>query len=86
MALNINMKIKGITQNWYIKVTHTKAANKGISIATYGYFTDAAQAENINNAIDLQNISFVSTVGTDILAQSYLAIKSLPEFSTAVDC
>lgn len=86
MALKLTSKIKGMTKDWYVKVIHCKAENKGLSTATYGYFTDVESAKDRLNAVELQNISFNAVPDVDIFKQAYSAMSGIEEFKDAENC
>lgn len=86
MAKLIETTIKGIKRNWYGKVLSCKAENKGLTIATYGYFTNAESAKDIQNAVELRNISFTAIPDKDIFKQAYEVLSHLEEFKDAEDC
>lgn len=85
MAIKLNKEVKGLEKEWYIKVMHTKATNKGECVATYGYFTNAELATSIQNAVEAANISFQCEANKDIFEQTYLFMKEMPEFKLATD-
>jgi len=86
MAIKLNDNKKGITKDWYIKIMHIKTENKGTAIASYAFFSSESQANDIGNAIDLKNITFLNKVGIDIFEQAYTAMKLEDEFKQAIDC
>lgn len=86
MALKVNKNIKGITQGWYVKIFNSKGINKGNTTQTYGYFTNATEAQNHENAVEINSFNFTAVVNTDIFAQGYAHLKALPDFENSVDC
>ena len=86
MAIKINKNVKGIIQDWYVKIFNSKGTNKGNTVQTYGYFVNSTEAQNYENAVEVNSISFTAIANKDIFEQGYEYLKTLEGFENAIDC
>lgn len=86
MALKLSTTIKGVTQEFYVKVVNVRTENKGNAVANYGYFSKSELATDIKNSVESLNVPFTSIADQDIFEQAYIILKNKDEFTKAVDC
>jgi hypothetical protein len=81
VQLTDNFDEKIIFQNAYIKVIHV-SSTKEIGIITYKLFKSQSEKELVEKVIQFS----IDLDGPNPIKQAYQFLKTLPEFSDAVDC
>lgn len=74
--IKVNTVIKGLEQEFFIKITNIKTNLGDNSVATFGYFLTEDTEAIPANALELKNISFNYTDSIGLEEQIYLAIEA----------
>lgn len=81
MAFTKTFSYAGLTiKDGYLRISNFSGSKDGIS------FVLSYQAVTGETALTTKEFSFVPAMDSNFIAQAYLHLKSLPEFSDAVDC